>query len=99
MKIPDSERVDAALDRMREVRDQRAAAPEFSFVEQLKEVRRELAYRERVYTRWVAEGRMTARNAEHHKAIMRAVAETLKPLADLEEAAARDANPGLALGP
>ena len=56
-----------------------------SYTEQLREVRRELAYRERVFPRWVSERRMSARDADQRMNAMRAVAETLVPLARAEE--------------
>lgn len=53
------------------------------------------AKREVVFPRFVAEGKMTQRSADRHMEAMRAVAETLKPLADAEEAAERARKPEL----
>lgn len=47
---------------------------------QLAEVRREIALRERVYPRWVLQGKVTQAGAESKLAAMRAVAETLAGL-------------------
>lgn len=41
---------------------------------------REIAMRQRVYPRWVAEGRMKQAKADHEIAAMRAIATTLKSL-------------------
>ena len=43
-------------------------------------VKREIAMRERAYTRWVASGKMTQRKADQELAAMKAVAETLGKL-------------------
>lgn len=47
---------------------------------QIKEVEREIAQRERVYPRWVADGRMPQATANRQIATMRAVLATLKGL-------------------
>lgn len=44
---------------------------------QLAEVRREIAYRERVYPRWVENGKIKAAAAQWHLECMRAVERTL----------------------
>jgi len=46
---------------------------------------REVKMRERVYPRWVAAGKMTQANADAQLEAMKAIAETLKPLAEKEE--------------
>jgi hypothetical protein len=55
--------------------------------EQLRCVRREIGFRERVYARRVSEGRMTKAQADHELACMRAVEETIAELAKGEELA------------
>lgn len=45
---------------------------------QIKEVEREIAQRERVYPRWVADGRMPQTTADRQIEVMRAVLATLK---------------------
>jgi hypothetical protein len=45
--------------------------------EQIAEVRRELALRERVYPRWVAAGQLTKQTADRRLTVMRAVLRTL----------------------
>jgi hypothetical protein len=62
-----------------------SSRPTIPYSEQLKEVRRELAKRETVFPRFVAEGKMSQRKADYHMEAMRAVAETLKPLAEAEQ--------------
>lgn len=52
--------------------------------EQLKEVRREVALRQRVYPRWIANGKMSQATADRHLDLMRAVAETLAKLVEGE---------------
>jgi hypothetical protein len=49
-----------------------------TIAEQIAEVEREIKIRERVYTRWVLNGKITARAAELQLGRMRAVIETLK---------------------
>jgi hypothetical protein len=46
--------------------------------EQIAEVQRELALRERVYPRFIAAGKMTQANAQKYTARMQAVLATLK---------------------
>lgn len=53
--------------------------------EQLKEIRREIAVRERVYPRWIAANRITQHEADRKLEILRAVAETLLALSRKEE--------------
>jgi hypothetical protein len=55
------------------------------YVEQLRCVRREIAMRERVYPRWVADRKMTQQKADFELTVMRAVADTIKPMAEAEE--------------
>jgi hypothetical protein len=45
-----------------------------SAADKRRSAERELRFRERVYPRWVAEGRMTAAAATHEIAVMRAIA-------------------------
>ena len=54
------------------------ALPEVTYAEQIAEVERELRVRDRVYTRWILQKKITAANAEKQQAGMRAVLETLK---------------------
>lgn len=54
------------------------AVPEVTYAEQIAEVERELWVRDRVYTRWILQKKITAANAEKQQAGMRAVLETLK---------------------
>ena len=54
------------------------AVPEVTYAEQIAEVERELRVRDRVYTRWILQKKITAANAEKQQAGMRAVLETLK---------------------
>ena len=44
---------------------------------QMREVEREIRQRERVYPRWVADGRMTQAAADRQLGVMRAVLNTL----------------------
>jgi len=55
------------------------------YSEQLKEARREIAKRERVYPRFVAERKMSQKEADHHLELMRAIAGTLAELAKSED--------------
>jgi hypothetical protein len=55
------------------------------YSEQLREIRREIAVRERVFPRWVENGKISQKDADRKLAIMRAVADTLAPLARGEE--------------
>jgi len=54
------------------------AISKVTYAEQIAEVERELRVRDRVYTRWVLQKKITAANAEKKQAGMRAVLETLK---------------------
>ena len=49
-----------------------------TLVEMLAEARRELAMRQRLYPRWVEEGRMKPHQAERQIAVMQAIAEELQ---------------------
>lgn len=66
------------------------AIPEITYAEQIGEVERELRIRERVYGRWILQGKITAGTAEKQQANMRAV------LATLQRASSelRDRDPG-----
>jgi len=57
----------------------------FTFAEQLKEARREVAMRKSVYPRWIAARRMTETKAAEQIALMEAIAATLEPLAEQEQ--------------
>lgn len=59
--------------------------PSYPYDVQLREVQRELAYRARVYPRWIGQGKMTQRDADSKNDIMKAVADTLRALAKSEE--------------
>lgn len=59
--------------------------PAIPYGEQLREVRREIALRKRVYPRWIEQGKVSKQGADRKIAIMEAVAETLVPLAKAEE--------------
>lgn len=51
----------------------------------IKELKRELGMRQRLYPDWVASGKLSSQTAEHRiKAIEQAIA-LLQPLADMEE--------------
>lgn len=50
---------------------------------------REVRMRERVYPRWVADGRMTAKKAAEETATMREIAADYRAKADAEDAAGR----------
>lgn len=49
--------------------------------EQIKEVKRELGLRERVYPRWIAAKKLWPDDADRHMAAMRAALETLHEVA------------------
>jgi hypothetical protein len=53
---------------------------EVSLIQQIASVERELHIRNRVYPRWVAEGRMKEDTCRHELAAMAAVLETLRTL-------------------
>jgi hypothetical protein len=55
-------------------------APSIPLADQIGCVRREIAMRERVYSKWVNAGRMKAEAAEREIAAMRAVLKTLLSL-------------------
>lgn len=54
------------------------------YAEQIACVEREIAMRERVYPRWVADHKMTQKKADQELAAMRAVLETVKAAAKNE---------------
>lgn len=56
--------------------------------EQLREVRREIALRERVYPGWIEKGKVSQMKADRHLFLMRAVGDTIAGLVRQEEAAA-----------
>lgn len=49
---------------------------------QIRGAEREIALRERVYPRWVAEGKMKQDKADHEIAVMKAIRETLVKVRD-----------------
>lgn len=49
--------------------------------EQIKEVKREIGMRERVYPRWIELKKLKEADAEHHMAAMRAALDTLHEVA------------------
>jgi hypothetical protein len=53
---------------------------DFSLTHQIKCVEREIGFRERVYPRWVADGKMTSEQADYQVQCMRAVLTTLQTL-------------------
>lgn len=57
-----------------------SATRTISLVEQIAEIGREIAFRERVYPRLVMDGRMTEDRAAKHMRAMEAVLTTLKRL-------------------
>lgn len=57
--------------------------------EKLFEAKREVGYRERVYARLVAEGKMKAANAARGIAVMKAIAADYAALAEAETAKTR----------
>jgi hypothetical protein len=52
---------------------------------QLACARRELRYRQRVYARWVPEGKMAAATAAHELAAMGAIVRTLQDLLEAQQ--------------
>lgn len=54
------------------------SAPLIPLEDQVACVKREIGYRERVYARWVSDGKMTKRKADFELAAMRAVLATLE---------------------
>lgn len=46
--------------------------------EQIKEIKREIGMRERVYPRWIEQKKLKQVDAEHHMAAMRAALDTLR---------------------
>lgn len=54
--------------------------PTVPLSDQITEVRREIAQRERVYSRWVEQSRMSQRDADRQIGRMRAVLATLQGL-------------------
>lgn len=65
---------------------QDVALPPVPLEEQLREVRREIALRERVYPRWIEAGKITKRSAAEKVRAMNAVADTLAELIRSAEA-------------
>lgn len=57
-----------------------ATVADVTLDDQLRSVEREIAYRERVYPRWVEDGRMKAEDAARELLVMRAVRETVAAL-------------------
>ena len=53
-----------------------------SIQDQLKEAKREVALRRKVYPRWIYEGRLTEEESCRHIAAMDAIVETLASLID-----------------
>jgi hypothetical protein len=49
-----------------------------SIDDQRAAVKREIAFRERLYPRWIEKGRMTQEKADHELRVMRAVLQTLE---------------------
>ncbi len=56
--------------------------PTISLPEQITAIRREIGYRERVYPRWIEQGKMKPQDAEYQIAAMKAALETLRKLFD-----------------
>lgn len=56
------------------------AETKVSIAEQLREIEREIKMREGVYPRWVRDGKISARDADHRLAAMKAIRESLKAL-------------------
>jgi hypothetical protein len=56
--------------------------PEYTIEQQIACVVRELAFRERVYPRWVADKKMTQKVADYQLSCMRSVLYTLERLKD-----------------
>lgn len=54
------------------------SAPPVSLTDQIKDVEREIALREKLYPGWVSQKRLTAARADHQLACMRAVLRTLR---------------------
>jgi hypothetical protein len=48
--------------------------------DQINEVKREIAIRQRVYPRWVADGKLTQAKADRQIEVMQAVLATLEPV-------------------
>lgn len=61
-----------------------AAAAVVPYSDQLAAAQREVKMRERVYPRWVQQGKMTQAKADAELAAMRAICATLEPLAASE---------------
>jgi len=59
------------------------AEPPISLDDMRRCARRELAYRNRVYPRWVSEGKMKAGMAERELAVMGAIVDTLDKMEKL----------------
>ena len=52
--------------------------------EQIKGVRREIDYRKRLYPKWVADGRMTQKEADYQIELMEYVVNTLQAVLDFK---------------
>lgn len=52
--------------------------------EQIKGVRREIDYRKRLYPKWVADGRMTQKEADYQIELMEYVVNTLQAVLDFQ---------------
>lgn len=52
--------------------------PSVSLQRQIEGVEREIAFRVRVYERWIEQGRITRKKADEEVGVMRAVLETVK---------------------
>lgn len=60
------------------------SAPAISLADQLAEVERELAMRERIYPKWALSGQLKAETGDRQFARLRAVRDTLRALRDEE---------------
>ena len=52
--------------------------------DQIKGVRREIDYRKRLYPKWVADGRMTQKEADYQIELMEYVVNTLQAVLDFQ---------------
>ncbi len=59
--------------------------PELTTADMLACARREVRMRQRVYLRWVSEGRMTAEKAQHEIACMQGIVALLAPMVEAEK--------------
>ncbi len=55
-----------------------------TITEQIKGVRREIDYRKRFYPKWVADGRITQKEADYQIELMEYVLNTLQAVLDFE---------------